>query len=50
MRHPGRSQTQAMVAPELQLATEYLNTQATNYFWTQANRAHDHAGTDAECR
>ena len=25
-----------MVAPELQLATEYLNTQVTNYFWTQA--------------
>jgi hypothetical protein len=26
-----------MVSPEMQLATEYLNTQTTNYFWTQAN-------------
>ena len=33
---PGEIATQGMVAPELQLATEYLNTQATNYFWTQA--------------
>ena len=33
----GEIQSQGMVAPELQLATEYLNTQATNYFWTQAN-------------
>jgi uncharacterized protein (DUF1800 family) len=33
---PGEIANQAMVAPELQLATEYLNTQATNYFWTQA--------------
>ncbi|MEO8306592.1 MAG: DUF1800 family protein [Pseudomonadota bacterium] len=33
---PGEIANQGMVAPELQLATEYLNTQATNYFWTQA--------------
>ncbi|MEP7314984.1 MAG: DUF1800 family protein [Pseudomonadota bacterium] len=33
---PGEIADQGMVAPELQLATEYLNTQATNYFWTQA--------------
>jgi uncharacterized protein (DUF1800 family) len=25
-----------LVAPELQLATEFLNTQVTNFFWTQA--------------
>ena len=34
---PGEIQSQGMVAPEMQLATEYLNTQSTNYFWTQAN-------------
>jgi uncharacterized protein (DUF1800 family) len=34
---PGEIQAQAMVSPEMQLATEYLNTQTTNYFWTQAN-------------
>jgi uncharacterized protein (DUF1800 family) len=34
---PGEIQSQGMVAPEMQLATEYLNTQTTNYFWTQAN-------------
>ncbi len=33
---PGEIANQGMVAPELQLATEYLNTQVTNYFWTQA--------------
>ena len=44
MRRRGRCQAQGMVAPELQLATEYLNTQVTNYFWTQANLAHHHAG------
>jgi uncharacterized protein (DUF1800 family) len=33
---PGEIANQGMVAPELQLATEFLNTQATNYFWTQA--------------
>ena len=33
---PGEIANQGMVAPELQLATEYLNTQATNYFWGQA--------------
>ena len=33
----GEIQSQGMVSPEMQLATEYLNTQATNYFWTQAN-------------
>jgi uncharacterized protein (DUF1800 family) len=34
---PGEIQAQGMVSPEMQLATEYLNTQATNFFWTQAN-------------
>jgi uncharacterized protein (DUF1800 family) len=34
---PGEIQSQGMIAPEMQLATEYLNTQVTNYFWTQAN-------------
>jgi uncharacterized protein (DUF1800 family) len=34
---PGEIQSQGMVAPEMQLATEYLNTQLTNFFWTQAN-------------
>lgn len=34
---PGEFQSQGMVAPEMQLATEYLNTQVTSYFWTQAN-------------
>ena len=34
---PGEIQAQGMVSPEMQLATEYLNTQTTNYFWTQAN-------------
>ncbi len=34
---PGEIQSQGMVSPEMQLATEYLNTQVTNYFWTQAS-------------
>lgn len=34
---PGEIQAGGMVAPEMQLATEYLNTQMTNFFWTQAN-------------
>jgi uncharacterized protein (DUF1800 family) len=34
---PGEIQAGGMVSPEMQLATEYLNTQTTNYFWTQAN-------------
>jgi uncharacterized protein (DUF1800 family) len=34
---PGEIQAAGMVSPEMQLATEYLNTQTTNYFWTQAN-------------
>jgi uncharacterized protein (DUF1800 family) len=34
---PGEIQSGGMVAPEMQLATEYLNTQQTNFFWTQAN-------------
>jgi uncharacterized protein (DUF1800 family) len=33
---PGEIADQSLVAPELQLATEFLNTQVTNYFWTQA--------------
>lgn len=34
---PGEIEAAGMVAPELQLATEYLNTQITNFFWTWAN-------------
>lgn len=33
---PGEISDGNLVAPELQLATEYLNTQVTNFFWTQA--------------
>ncbi len=33
---PGAIADQGLVSPELQLSTEYLNTQVTNYFWTQA--------------
>jgi uncharacterized protein (DUF1800 family) len=32
---PGEIANQNLVAPELQLATEYLNTQVTNFFWVQ---------------
>ena len=32
---PGEIATGNLVAPELQLATEYLNTQVTNFFWLQ---------------
>ena len=33
---PGVISDQGLVAPEMQLATEFLNTQVTNFFWTQA--------------
>lgn len=33
---PGEISDLGLVAPELQLATEFLNTQVTNYFWRQA--------------
>ena len=33
---PGEISTQGLVAPELQLATEYLNTQVTNYLYRQS--------------
>ncbi|MFO1454985.1 MAG: DUF1800 family protein [Steroidobacteraceae bacterium] len=33
---PGEIADQGLVAPEMQLATEFLNTQVTNFFWTQA--------------
>ncbi|MCC7200552.1 MAG: DUF1800 domain-containing protein [Gammaproteobacteria bacterium] len=33
---PGEISDQGLVAPELQLATEYLNTQVTNFFTVQA--------------
>jgi uncharacterized protein (DUF1800 family) len=33
---PGAISQQGLVAPEMQLATEFLNTQVTNFFWTQA--------------
>lgn len=32
---PGEITDAGLVAPEMQLATEYLNTQTTNFFWTQ---------------
>jgi uncharacterized protein (DUF1800 family) len=32
---PGEIADAGLVAPEMQLATEYLNTQTTNFFWTQ---------------
>jgi len=32
---PGEIADQNLVSPELQLATEYLNTQVTNFFWQQ---------------
>jgi uncharacterized protein (DUF1800 family) len=35
---PGEISTGNLVAPELQLATEFLNTEVTNFFWTQAIR------------
>ncbi|MFZ9708025.1 MAG: DUF1800 domain-containing protein [Steroidobacteraceae bacterium] len=34
---PGEIAESARVAPEMQIATEYLNTQITNFFWTQAS-------------
>lgn len=34
---PGEIANQNLVAPELQLANEFLNTTLTNFFWTQAN-------------
>lgn len=34
---PGEIADGNLVAPELQLATEFLNTQVTNFFWTQAS-------------
>lgn len=33
---PGEIADSGRVAPEMQLATEYLNTQIANFFWTQA--------------
>ncbi len=33
---PGEISNQNLVAPELQLSTEYLNTLVTNFFWIQA--------------
>jgi len=33
---PGAIADQNLVSPEMQIATEYLNTQVTNFFWTQA--------------
>jgi uncharacterized protein (DUF1800 family) len=38
---PGEIADAGRVAPEMQLATEYLNTQIANFFWVQAqNRTH----------
>jgi uncharacterized protein (DUF1800 family) len=34
---PGEISNQGLVAPELQIATEFLNTSVTNFFWTQAS-------------
>lgn len=33
---PGEMSTQGLVAPEMQIATEYLNTQVSNYFFISA--------------
>jgi uncharacterized protein (DUF1800 family) len=33
---PGEIADGGLVAPEMQIATEFLNTQVTNFFWTQA--------------
>ena len=33
---PGEISDQNLIAPELQLSTEYLNTLVTNFFWVQA--------------
>ena len=33
---PGEISNQNLISPELQLATEYLNTLVTNYIWVQA--------------
>ena len=39
---PGEISDSGRVAPEMQLATEYLNTQIANFFWTQAlSRTHN---------
>ncbi|MDW8258966.1 MAG: DUF1800 family protein, partial [Gammaproteobacteria bacterium] len=46
---PGEIASQNLVAPELQLATEFLNTQAANYFWVQAaNRTTAQTGLGAD--
>ena len=46
---PGEIANGSFVAPELQLATEYLNTQITNFFWTQAiNRTTAQTGLAAD--
>lgn len=38
---PGEIADAGRVAPEMQLATEYVNTQVANFFWTQAlSRTH----------
>jgi uncharacterized protein (DUF1800 family) len=38
---PGEIADSGRVSPEMQLATEYLNTQIANFFWTQAvSRTH----------
>jgi len=38
---PGEIADSGKVAPEMQLATEYLNTQSANFFWVQAqSRTH----------
>jgi uncharacterized protein (DUF1800 family) len=45
----GEIANQNLVAPELQLATEYNNTQIANYFWTQAiNRTTAQTGLGAD--
>ncbi|MGA0799831.1 MAG: DUF1800 domain-containing protein [Steroidobacteraceae bacterium] len=42
---PGEIADAGLVAPEMQLATEYLNTQTTNFFWTQVTtRTHLNTG------
>jgi uncharacterized protein (DUF1800 family) len=42
---PGEIADAGRVAPEMQLATEYLNTQIANFFWTQVQARTQAAGT-----
>ena len=46
---PGEIADSGRLAPEMQIATEYLNTQMANFFWTQAlSRTHTVANPAAD--